>query len=1212
MTNPVTTDYSRSSSGQNSLLGDKAQSENRASGTARALHVGQLGNSPTHKDLVDEGDGSNPLFFPDTSQLAAGVNGGQEPAQTISSAPTLIRGRSTKDHTGQVNDDREYLEAGAESRHAPKDQIPVTQRKVKEEPENENEDADENGDREKSEVVGTGPPNDEDETPVIAPNETEESEESEESEDSEDSEESEESAGTDGEPVDQIAAAIRTEEEGTPPPPVQRDDVGWISDVCRSYKFRYRHKMKKQLPLDFDWRDLAYNDSMLTAKFYSYTDTGLEALIRYYGGYVPYPPSCVKSTKGKRSQRWGEWFFQQLLHAIREGKCKVKHRAKDYVLKKIVWSTEKQRGIWKAKGITWPISKFTQTKKHHAGYFYGEPLRVPSESGENEVFAPKIYSSVSKHQGRDSQPTSATSDEDDDADHDADVEEPDDDEEAGLSQGEDHDSTEVAREETVYINDESGEGVVVRGKVLPMKPARKSSVPVFLGAKVTERRRIPSSMPGAVPFDDSGPAFWRPERRIGTTLLEDDETNPISSAHLNLSASKPSTRMSQFDRFALAQPQRESLSPTSESALPSRDPPHSGSKTTLQSHPRSNTTIARRVSQPNDLLAADQPAADQPHESRSINKAIESIDSGTILNELGAMADPKPQEKIQKEMEFILCTPSCGWGIVVRKAAPELPEGMRYWTPEDSANIGDEDKPIYIIPTETDRTPDWPVFSYSHNTSDDQRESADWRPAPFTLPDEQTIFLIILLYNVTDRYKRWPYTFNKSGMPRANRPTFGIPPIAISGRYNHDESFRNSKYFYLTYKEVHTLRGQDGSNKFTGATWKEQRNLSKGNPDWTFGADIVDDNSLTRVSPGNDGTLNLRLWYTVDGRENREFVPSEIQCSHPAAWEEKLRKNNKAPVCTVDEVFGSQPADAARRSTRTSGSSTPNMSQAPAAKANVAKPGFQILVPSSLRPSPVPQSAERPITPNRKNTPQSPAPKPQAQSGSNRKRSNDDLAALSTKKRRLEERVLGSESTQTKSAISVSWLKNLSNSQAQYLPAPDSSANIHETFVNPELKAMMQRGSAHVAHNQQINNVTRSLNKAFNRLQNTLQDASEQVEDILDLKELLEHLVETNPLHNTMNEARDFLDNAQNFTTPGSRMSAAKSITMWYERHMGSLPEPQIPSGLEQLQRGSMVTVTPPSQVKQTGMVEEAARKETDVFVDEDGTKYNLVVEDSA
>ena len=431
---------------------------------------------------------------------------------------------------------------------------------------------------------------------------------------------------------------------------------------------------------------------------------------------------------------------------------------------------------------------------------------------------------------------------------------------------------------------------------------------------ITERRNIPSSMPGEwVPENDTND-FWRNVRIPGISRLGGSgfgDVDPAADLAKLPPVSTAVGRTSQFSRHkkTLLADQLITVSDAKSSLV--NDP-----KTTLGKAPPNvktkATTLPGRVATNSkvDLPVTDQPLSRLLFEKRRpLTPPIEDLSDTDEPDKM-----TKGPGEWKTELEFVLSVPACGWGIEIAKGAkpPDLPEGLRYWDPSDSESLGEDGAMSWVVPTteNLDAQVNWPVFSWPHNTSEKQRNHADHRPAPYTLPDEQTIFLICQWYNPLDRYKRWPYTFSKSGAPRTNRRTFGIPPVVAVGSWRKNDkdriTFFYTDHFYLSYKGSHTLKGVDGSNKVEGKSWKDKRGGAKGQVDWTFGAAVtkVDKNSAARKS-SND---NIQLWYAVDGRETKkQFEKHEIWSTQPSsAWFERLRTDNRAAVYAEDSIFNSE------------------------------------------------------------------------------------------------------------------------------------------------------------------------------------------------------------------------------------------------------------------------------------------------------------------
>nr|WAW84737.1 hypothetical protein [Knufia petricola] len=195
---------------------------------------------------------------------------------------------------------------------------------------------------------------------------------------SEEGDEEEEEAEDDEEPEPQSPDTT-----GTQPDPEDADDAHssathntWRSDEERtSTYFFYTHQPPNPWPRDFDWMALYKKDRKLQKQFCSFTDTGYVNLLTFYQSYAPKRPSDLVSLeqRGPKRLRWGEWFFMQLLKAIRRGTCEVEDIKAGLVKSGIVWKTDTQRFLWEDRGIKWPVKRFEADNHDQNSYF--KPIR---------------------------------------------------------------------------------------------------------------------------------------------------------------------------------------------------------------------------------------------------------------------------------------------------------------------------------------------------------------------------------------------------------------------------------------------------------------------------------------------------------------------------------------------------------------------------------------------------------------------------------------------------------------------------------------------------------------------------------------------------------------------------------------------------------------------------------------------------------------------
>lgn len=147
-------------------------------------------------------------------------------------------------------------------------------------------------------------------------------------------------------------------------------------------------KLSKLLPKGFEYEKAAGRDPNLSRLAVSPNDLGLHRLAKFFLFRVPEPPRTVVR-KQKRNNRWGVWYFAQLLSQIRTGAAKPFVAPHCFVEAGIVYDTPRQRSVWKTQGIDWPtdlegLLPWEGFSKLGAGSerLHTSPERSPSASDE--------------------------------------------------------------------------------------------------------------------------------------------------------------------------------------------------------------------------------------------------------------------------------------------------------------------------------------------------------------------------------------------------------------------------------------------------------------------------------------------------------------------------------------------------------------------------------------------------------------------------------------------------------------------------------------------------------------------------------------------------------------------------------------------------------------------------------------------------------------
>lgn len=1033
----------------------------------------------------------------------------------------------------------------------------------------------------------------------------------EESNENDDEEDEDESPQSDADTVSEVADDKVIQRHGTPTPEVNRAKAGWYSDHCQDAEYKYSNRLTKALPRGFDWQQLAEDDPHLRQKFCSFSDSGLGRLIYEYDSTAPLVPSCVTEARKlcKSGMRWGDWFFQQLLKAIREGNCDIDNRARSYVKLKVVWRTDKQRKLWLAKGVVWPMQKFTPDKTLPRNSYFTPPTSIP-------VSPPRVRVSLGDNRARGNtksrsgsrvtQPerrrgdapgfplrVSTSDSEQDDLITSKPVEQGDDADQDADNEDEDDTTTKTTRPTT------SWKGTPNQGNRLLQQlltnsscPTEDEVLPELDGSSATNKlvKRNASSqsysghagnqsiartqnskdeveMIGGKPHkivqrrhvSDMGDKV-----RMGCTGWEEASDPKDSSLAIdqNFRPSDPSAR-----RHYLAQGvQQTEMSPSEEVSLP---------------HPTLKIIQTKKSATNKSALPASS-----TYQSPDIQSSIEPIQPPKPIEKIAKMGQTgkksefsapsktqgaKPEtskSKANKEWGFTVKKPESGWGQNAPTDATKLPEGYHYWKKTDT-KLKDGEADLDLDYTALDQIPTKgvPVFSYVFNTSDENRLDETWVPPPGTLLDEAAVFVVTLSFSKLERYKRWPLMFSKNGISRQNKPAFGLPPLVGVGNWKDHDTFSIKKYYFLVFRRQVCLRGVVGlggqENKIHGqGNFDKLRELAKDDVrEWNFGMELL--NPKLYEMAGRLHPRGLVLWYTCDGRElDKAFATTEIDCNHNAAWFDKMIQECKAPLCIKDEIFNSTlpatkkqlvPAVESRKSGDSSDVATKGVRTRKQTQMQMKEKDTPVRQRISLGgASSSPRSGSKIDTPT-----------------STQKRSHEPTMMQPAKRVKTDHATVTTTvglASAEEIEETIEWFRNWQSS-GEPVGKVEGVDSVLREVATPLMTSAKLLGRGQDQHKTAADNLVALTKSKMQQLESTRAALIHQTQDLVQLRDQIEYMNTSQPLNQALLQAQRDIQLLETIAPPSVCGKAVDAFLKWFEgkRQEMAIPTTQSVPGLDEL-----------------------------------------------
>lgn len=985
---------------------------------------------------------------------------------------------------------------------------------------------------------------------------------------------------TDGTDTAEIPERDVIKRDGTPPPNVDRSQADWISDHAQGRKFTYSNKLEKTLPSGFDWQSMAEQDPHLQDKFCSFTDTGLGNLINEYNYTAPPVPECVQRARAKQpsGMRWGEWFFQRLIQAIREGTCEVKNRAEGYVRGRIVWRTRKQRALWAIRGIQWPY-RFTEDKKLDTNSYFAQPRtksvrtsELADDSSEAETDdSRKLFRPTSKKRvPRNTNPSSLShitiSKDDADAADDADGEQ-----ESLIP------NPNLPAKRKRYRK--TGSPMTMK-KYKAMQRASKAQddgLPDLHTLATKKNRPGPRSSHQDSPPETHAETMRRLDYKIlekrdiaydpnevrrGSNLID----TPVADEEaLKLSPTQPKPRRTIFDRHAAKQPgyvDRSGSEISHKSDNATKNPTFS-TQHSLPARPEfqapANSVIDLTVTSD-----TDQDQEDSTDRNPGLVSDQVSTEPATTLDEMG-------KEKADKEVfSFNVTKPMTGWGVDASANAPKLPEGRKYWTKAESADLENGEQELDVdhskdIPSKAPTS--WVVFSYIHNTSKVNRDDESWQVPPGVLLDESAIFVVTQAYQAKERYKRWPYTFGQNGLPRLRREVFGLPPVVLTGAWEPSKSdpsqstFVFDKYYYLGAKRQHILKGIWGrDNAFPKETWNQSRSDAQKDPsEWSFGFESLESPELDKANESE----NLLMFYYVCDPQNpkQEYSQNEISVWNGGFWSKKMIEKGRAPCRLMDDSFTND----------TPGSSS-NRNRTPKRAASSSTPSTKTT--TNLSSNPVRQMLNP--NPNESNTKRSSSLIPS-------KRTASPLAPSVSKFKRVSKPLASSQeapnitSRQPEMSTAITEARNWLNS---FDFTGRQTAEIEgimpfEGFGIDLIEAAQVVGAKQEDHAKIIQMAAGEVQESMNEMRKARGQFRIALDRGRKQLEILNYLVENQPADNALKLGKDILSGLSIVTPKATCVSVAREFGAWYDEKKEAFPINSYVSGSDILAEDLMVGMVP-------------------------------------
>ncbi|KAK5100125.1 hypothetical protein LTR70_003317 [Exophiala xenobiotica] len=119
-----------------------------------------------------------------------------------------------------------------------------------------------------------------------------------------------------------------------------------------------------------NWIDVAAGeDPRLKGQPYDYDDPGFIALINLQEARVPLAPSIIYQKEPSKYQSWGQWYYQGLLLAIREGRVSLNtDRIRTYIDCGVYFRSQAQRDLLEGEGHVWPSDRPVNPAVNRIGY----------------------------------------------------------------------------------------------------------------------------------------------------------------------------------------------------------------------------------------------------------------------------------------------------------------------------------------------------------------------------------------------------------------------------------------------------------------------------------------------------------------------------------------------------------------------------------------------------------------------------------------------------------------------------------------------------------------------------------------------------------------------------------------------------------------------------------------------------------------------------